>query len=105
VTLKEHSGKRPRLLLRITRISWRDLIATIIPVGLISIIAIAVAWRFVQPAPPSTITAAITSHCTAPTAASAGVEMRPMNHMSVRLSTICTALLAISGNASANTAR
>jgi len=50
------------------------------------------------PAPPSTSTATITSHCTAPTAASALVEMRPMNHMSVRLRTICTALFAISGN-------
>ena len=43
------------------------------------------------------------SHCTAPTAASALVEMRPMNHMSVRLRTICTALLAMSGSASAST--
>src|SRR5205807_2628156 len=47
----------------------------------------------------------MTSHCTAPTAASALVEMRPMNHMSVRLRTICTALLAMSGRASASTAR
>ena len=57
------------------------------------------------PAPPNTNTATTTSHCTAPTAASARVEMRPMNHMSVRLSTICTALLAMSGSASASTAR
>src|SRR5579863_8356697 len=56
------------------------------------------------PAPPNTSTATTTSHCTAPTAASALVEMRPMNHMSVRLSTICTALLAMSGSASASTA-
>jgi len=45
----------PRLL-RITRISWRDLFATAIPVILLSAIAIAVAYRFVQPAPPDTIT-------------------------------------------------
>ena len=46
----------PRILLRITRISWRDLFATSIPVILASVVAIAVAYRFVQPAPPDTIT-------------------------------------------------
>ena len=45
-----------RVLLRITRISWRDLIATVIPVLLASGVAIAVAFHFVRPAPPSTIT-------------------------------------------------
>jgi len=56
--LEERRDKRAstRLLLRITRVSWRDLIATVIPVGLVSIVAIAVAFHFVQPAPPSTIT-------------------------------------------------
>lgn len=44
-----------RLPLRITRISWRDLVVTLVPVVLASIIAIAVAIHFVQPAPPSTI--------------------------------------------------
>lgn len=43
------------LLPRITRISWRDLAATLAPVTLASIIAIAVAFHYVQPAPPSTI--------------------------------------------------
>jgi len=38
------------------RISWRDLVATLAPIVLASIIAIAVAFHFVQPAPPSTIT-------------------------------------------------
>jgi len=46
----------PRILLRITRISWRDLFATSIPVILASVVAIAVAYHFVQPAPPDTIT-------------------------------------------------
>lgn len=45
-----------RLLPRIPRISWRDLITTFVPVLLASIIAIAVAFHFVKPAPPSTIT-------------------------------------------------
>lgn len=44
------------LLPRITRISWRDLVASLAPVVLASIIAIAIAFHFVQPAPPSTIT-------------------------------------------------
>ncbi|MEO6823569.1 MAG: TAXI family TRAP transporter solute-binding subunit [Nitrosospira sp.] len=38
------------------RISWRDLVATLAPVLLATIIAIAIAYHFVQPAPPSTIT-------------------------------------------------
>lgn len=45
----------PRALLRITRISWRDLFATAFPVALISAVAIGVAYRYVQPAPPNTI--------------------------------------------------
>ena len=45
-----------RFLPRIMRVSWRDLVATLAPVLLATIIAIAVAYHFVQPAPPSTIT-------------------------------------------------
>lgn len=45
----------PPALLRITRISWRDLFATALPVALISAVAIGLAYRYVQPAPPSTI--------------------------------------------------
>ncbi|HTY99187.1 MAG TPA: hypothetical protein VMB75_05100, partial [Rhodocyclaceae bacterium] len=49
-------GKTPRrLLLRITRISWRDLFASAAPVTLVSVVAIAIALHFVQPAPPNTI--------------------------------------------------
>jgi TRAP-type uncharacterized transport system substrate-binding protein len=43
------------MLLRITRISWRDLFASSIPVAVVSITAILVALHFVQPAPPSTV--------------------------------------------------
>ena len=46
----------PRILLRITQISWRDLFATAAPVVLVSAIAIAIAYHFVRPAPPSVIT-------------------------------------------------
>ncbi|HTY98909.1 MAG TPA: TAXI family TRAP transporter solute-binding subunit [Rhodocyclaceae bacterium] len=44
-----------RLLLRITRISWRDLFASAAPVTVVSVVAIAIALHFVQPAPPNTI--------------------------------------------------
>ena len=44
------------ILPRITRISWRDLIASLLPVVLASSIAIAIALHFLKPAPPSTIT-------------------------------------------------
>ena len=44
------------LLPRITRISWHDLFFVLAPVVLASIVAIAIAFHFVQPAPPSTIT-------------------------------------------------
>lgn len=40
----------------LTRISWRDLFASLAPVVLASGIAIAIAFHYVQPAPPSTIT-------------------------------------------------
>jgi hypothetical protein len=42
--------------------------------------------------------------CVAPIAAMASVEMRPMNHVSVRLRINCTALFSISGNARPATA-
>ena len=45
-----------RLMLRITRISWRDLFSVLVPVVLASSIAISIAFYFLQPAPPSTIT-------------------------------------------------
>jgi TRAP-type uncharacterized transport system substrate-binding protein len=45
-----------RLLPQIQRISWRDFFATVGPVLLASVIAIAIAYHFVQPAPPHTIT-------------------------------------------------
>jgi len=58
VTPQERPDKRTshRHLLRITRISWHDLFATVIPVALASTAAIAVAFHFVQPAPPGSIT-------------------------------------------------
>jgi TRAP transporter TAXI family solute receptor len=52
---QERAGKLS-LLPRITRISWHDLVASLAPVVLASVIAIAIAFHFVQPAPPSTIT-------------------------------------------------
>lgn len=49
--------KALRLLLpKITKISWRDLLASLAPVTLASIVALAIAFHFLQPAPPSTIT-------------------------------------------------
>jgi len=58
VTRDAHEEKKGalRLLPRISRISWRDLVATLAPVLLASVIAIAIAFYFVQPAPPDTIT-------------------------------------------------
>src|SRR5262249_28010149 len=40
---------------RITRISWRDLVASLGPVLLVSALAIWIAVHFVRPAPPDTI--------------------------------------------------
>ncbi len=45
-----------RLRARIARISWRDLALSLGPILLISVVAIWVAFRFVRPAPPHTIT-------------------------------------------------
>ena len=54
------NGNRTRSLIRIpasiSRISWRDLAASLGPVVLISVAALCVALYFVRPAPPSTIT-------------------------------------------------
>lgn len=47
---------RLRIPLHIQRISWRDLAASLGPVLLVSVIAIWIAFRFVRPAPPDTIT-------------------------------------------------
>jgi TRAP-type uncharacterized transport system substrate-binding protein len=41
---------------KIRRISWRDLAAALWPVLLVSVVAIWVAFRFVRPAPPDTMT-------------------------------------------------
>jgi TRAP transporter TAXI family solute receptor len=60
VKLKDQVSKRraKRIVLRITQISWRDLFATGTPIVLASIIALAIAYHFVQPAPPRSITLA-----------------------------------------------
>jgi len=44
-----------RIPLSITRISWRDLWLTLIPVLLVVLAAVWIAFRFVRPAPPDTI--------------------------------------------------
>lgn len=41
---------------KIVRISWQDLFASLAPVVVVSVVVIAIAIHFVQPAPPSTIT-------------------------------------------------
>ena len=46
---------RIRIPLSIPRISWRDLAVTLIPILLLSLFAIWLAFRFVRPAPPDTI--------------------------------------------------
>lgn len=48
--------RRIRLPARFTAVSWRDLAATLGPILLISLLAIWVAFKFVRPAPPDTIT-------------------------------------------------
>ena len=57
--MTEDNNKRKigaiRFPLRMPRISWRDLAATLGPILLISVVAIWVALRFVRPAPPDTI--------------------------------------------------
>jgi hypothetical protein len=46
---------RIRIPLSIPRISWRDLVVTLVPILLLTIFAIWLAFRFVRPAPPDTI--------------------------------------------------
>lgn len=45
-----------RRLPQITKVSWRDLIASLIPVTVASILALAVTFHFLKPAPPTTLT-------------------------------------------------
>jgi TRAP-type uncharacterized transport system substrate-binding protein len=47
--------RRFRLPLQVIKISWKDLIETVGPALLVSIIAIVVAMHFVRPAPPSSL--------------------------------------------------
>ncbi len=56
--MTEDNGKRKFGPLRIQRISWRDLAASLVPVLLLSAAAIWAAFHFVRPAPPDTITIA-----------------------------------------------
>lgn len=48
--------RRIRLPARFTAVSWRDLAATLGPILLISLFALWIAFKFVRPAPPDTIT-------------------------------------------------
>jgi len=48
--------RRIRLPARFTAVSWRDLAATLGPILLVSLLAIWIAFKFVRPAPPDTIT-------------------------------------------------
>ncbi len=45
-----------RLPARFTAVSWRDLAVTLGPILLVSVLAIWIAFKFVRPAPPDTIT-------------------------------------------------
>ena len=56
--MKPRPGRRspPRLVARFVAISWRDLAVTFGPILLVSIAAIWLAVRLIQPAPPSTLT-------------------------------------------------
>jgi hypothetical protein len=54
--------------------------------------------------PPNNSTHTRIGQYTAPTPAVAAGDSRPMNHVSVALSTACTALFNMKGNASAATA-
>lgn len=53
---KPNKRSPARLMARISRISWRDLAVTLVPALLISAVAIAAGFHFLQPAPPRTIT-------------------------------------------------
>src|SRR5579863_2145361 len=48
--------RRFRLPLKVPTISWRDLVQTLGPVALISIVAVLLALHFVRPAPPNSLT-------------------------------------------------
>ena len=48
--------RRPRLVARFVAISWRDLAVSFGPILLIAVVAVWVAVRLIQPAPPSTLT-------------------------------------------------
>jgi TRAP-type uncharacterized transport system substrate-binding protein len=52
------SGRRRRfrLTLKVTAVSWRDLLQTVAPVAIISTVAVLLALHFVRPAPPSSLT-------------------------------------------------
>ncbi|TKC91149.1 C4-dicarboxylate ABC transporter substrate-binding protein [Trinickia terrae] len=57
--MKPSNGRRrpaPRLVARFVAISWRDLAVSFGPILLVSAIAIWVAIRLIQPAPPNTLT-------------------------------------------------
>ena len=55
---KIEQAKRRLRKLRVARVSWRDLVATLGPIILISALAIAATMHFIRPAPPSTLTMA-----------------------------------------------
>ena len=48
--------RRFRLRLKVPTISWRDLLQTLLPIALISAVAVLLALHFVRPAPPSSLT-------------------------------------------------
>src|ERR1700730_5838346 len=50
-----HKLHRLRLPRRFTAVSWRDLATTLVPVLLITVLAIWIAFKFVRPAPPDTL--------------------------------------------------
>lgn len=56
--MKSRSGRRapPRLVARFVAISWRDLAVSFGPILLVSLAAIWLAVRLIQPAPPGTLT-------------------------------------------------
>jgi TRAP transporter TAXI family solute receptor len=53
---RRHHGAKLRLPLKITTISWWDLIHTLVPILLASAAAVWLALHFVRPVPPSTLT-------------------------------------------------
>jgi TRAP-type uncharacterized transport system substrate-binding protein len=53
---KTSRRRRFRLRLRVPTVSWRDLLQTVVPVVVISVVGILLALHFVRPAPPSSLT-------------------------------------------------